>query len=257
MNRPRRLPFRFGSAVLVGIVFFCCKVGNVYGEPFQNLGFEEAVIGPVYENTVSASQALPYWTNSYEAAGGSAIWYDATPNTSPCVSIHDGKPGDQVWGHPYSPLVGNYSVFLAEGAGPYGDIINSWIAQTGDVPADARSLMFKTDMPQGVNRLVVSLNGTAIPMQLYSTDGTVNPYWGPVETFIGDISAFTGQQNVDLQFTKIDQDPSDPYVFGGVDIDNIQFSPTVVPEPSTLALIVIGVLSAPLYFLLRPRALAK
>lgn len=102
--------------------------------------------------------------------------------------------------------------------------------------------MFKTDMAQYIDRLVVSLNGTAIPMRLYSVDDTVNSSWGPIKTYIGDISAFSDQQDVELRFTKLVQDPSHPYNYGVIDLDDIQFSTIVVPEPSSLLLLAIALI---------------
>jgi hypothetical protein len=81
--------------------------------------------------------------------------------------------------------------------------------------------MFSTE--GGWLGLVTSLNGTVIPMSLYSVGPIIN--FGPVETFIGDIQPFAGQQNVELRFT------------GSGVLDAIQF---VAPEPSTLLLLCVG-----------------
>ena len=80
-------------------------------------------------------------------------------------------------------------------------------------------------------------------MHLYSVGGTVNSgyMFGPVETWIGDISAFTGSANVELQFEKlVHNDPSDNS--GYVNLDAITFSPIVVPEPSSLVLLAVVLL---------------
>jgi hypothetical protein len=242
-------------SLCASLLIIFCGTGNLRAGTFQNLGFEDAVIGTPSGHSLPASQATPHWTNCYSLIGYDFIYYDTTALSSLSVSIHDALASDQIWGTPYRPLIGNYSVVLHEGSDGEGNVLSSWIAQTGDVPSSARSLMFKTDMAQYVNRLVVSLNGTAIPMRLYSTDGTVNSSWGPIETFIGDIAAFAGQQDVELRFTKLVQDPSHPYVYGVVDIDAIQFSSIIVPEPSTIALLAVAMLGGIAYVLRRARRL--
>ena len=189
----------------------------------------------------AASQALPYWTTDNYWPG--YVVYDTLSLGSVAVSIQDGLGRNGT--KPMSPLQGQYSVFLQAGAGgPLADQpASAFISQIGDVPTDAHSVMFTTDLTVDLNRLVVSLNGTAIPMQLFSTGDTVNPGWGPMETFIGDISAFAGQDNVEFRFTQT-FDPANPYGGSAIDLDAIQFSPTIAPEPSTLALLTIAALVA-------------
>ena len=108
-------------------------------------------------------------------------------------------------------LQGNYSVVLQTFEGPA-----AYISQVGDVPGYANSLLFSSD--EGGGNLTVSLNGTVIPMSVHAVGSTVNPNDGPIITYIGDIRAFTGQQNVTLQFT------------GGADLDDIQFRRSLFPS---------------------------
>ncbi len=240
----RRFPF-YPLAIIVAVAVALCGPEAAVGAPFHNLGFESAVIGTPVNFELPASQALPYWTASYGNPG--YVLYDTVSTGVPAVSIQDGLTP---YGLPLimEPIQGSYSVFIQAGDDPDGD---AWIAQTGDIPGNAQSLMYMTEA--NFSNLVVSLNGTDIPMSLYSVGAVINSYHGAVETFIGDIRAFSGQQDVTLKF-----DVSHPgYGDQPATLDGIQFSPTIVPEPSTLALIVIGVLQRPLYFLLGPRALAK
>ncbi len=209
--------------------------------PFQNLDFESAVIGVPVNYELPATQAMPGWTTNNFDSG--YIGYDALPLDSVGVSIMDALAPYPGWPRIMYPLQGSYSAWLHNGSGPDGVEVQAWISQTGDIPSTANSLRFTTE--QYFDDLTVSLNGIEIPMSLYSSSPEINQNHGAVETFIGDIRQFTGQSNVELCIT------------GDGTLDNIKFSPLVVPEPSTLALIVIGVLSAPLYFLLRPRTLAK
>ena len=213
--------------------------------PFQNLDFESATIGTIVNGyELPTSQALPYWTNDNWDAG--YVGYDGCSLASTMVSIQDGlNPYQQgsVWMY---PLQGYYSVFLQGSYVPKGAPWTSrdaWISQTGDVPSDARSLMFETDFAPDAT-FAVSLNGTPIPMSLYSLGPVINPNFGPVETYIGDISAFAGQQAVTLRFEPVSTDG----LSAQADLDAIQFSTIVVPEPSALMLIVAGVLSLAGYF---------
>ena len=143
---------------------------------FQNLGFESAVINPPLIDgwLVPASQALPNWTSdnwyNYQA-GYETVGYDTIAISSRCISVHDGTSGNV---GDFNPLQGKYSVMLQDGTYIVGDPVNTWdaiISQVGDVPSYARSLMLKTDTPAYLNDLVVSLNGTVIPMQVYSVGG--------------------------------------------------------------------------------------
>ena len=62
----------------------------------------------------------------------------------------------------------------------------------------------------------------------------MNPGFGPIETYFANISTFAGEDDVVLKF---DAAPGSE-----TDLDAIQFS-TIVPEPSSLALLAIGILS--------------
>jgi len=143
------------------------------------------------------------------------------------------------------PLQGQYSVILQNGgSGEVLTPVDAWISQTGDVPSDARSLMFSTDYAYSCN-IVVSLNGTAISTSLYSVGAVVNANGGPVQTYIGDISAFAGQQNVVLRFETVPT--GDPYR-GAADLDAITFSPISVPEPASLVLLAAAFFSLAGYY---------
>jgi hypothetical protein len=241
MNRPRRVPLRFGSAAVLGIAFFCCEVGNLYGEPFQNLGFESATItSPGTVGSRPTSDALPYWTTSL----GDQVAYDWTAMDSAAISVHDGLNYWGVWNDP-NPLQGQYSISLQDGLEDDPRTpVGTWISQTGDIPSTARSLRFLSDTSTYIDELQVSINGAVIPFALYSTGNTVNPAWGSVNTYVCDISAFSGATNATLEFEKLVRDPANPAMHGIVDLDAIRFSSIVVPEPTTLALLTIAALVA-------------
>jgi hypothetical protein len=102
--------------------------------------------------------------------------------------------------------------------------------------------MFTSDYHSYGSTLQVTMNGTPIPMSVYSVGPVLYPRFGPVKTYIGDISAFSGKQGVTLRFEAIPW-PDDPYGCTA-DLDAIQFSSIVVPEPSTLVLLAIGLITA-------------
>lgn len=187
-----------------------------------------------------ASNATPYWAtgqgngytdiivsyNSYLAAtGGQSGLYDrVSPSWLP------------------ASLQGVYSVFLGSGWGWPGGGAGSgdaFISQTGRVPPGSRSVWFSTsngglepnwDAPY---ELTVSLDGQDIPYVEIARDVASL-------TFAGDVSAFDGG-TVELQFYlhRLDAAPDEAILLG---LDNIYFSSEAIPEPSTFALLSIGML---------------
>jgi hypothetical protein len=237
------------SAVIICSVFLStCGTEDAMAAPFQDLGFESVVTGTT---SVGWPVPVPNWTSNI-----GEILYDSMALDSVWVSVHDGL--SSFYGPNFQPIQGRYTVMLQDGYQSYPQPpVSASISQTGDVPSTARSLMFESDTLAywGINSLQVTLNGTVVPLQLYSVGGVVNdggwPF-GTVDTYIADISAFAGDTNVDLQFTKLVQDPSHPNNHGAVDLDAIQFSSIIdTPEPSSLILLAIASLAASVYLFRR------
>jgi hypothetical protein len=227
---PWLVPAAVSALVLISFGDKACVASD-----FQNLDFESAVIGNA-KLVVRTSQGLPSWTTNSCDPG--YIGYDTIALDSVGVSIHDSQSTF------LKPLEGRYSVLLqrsSEWAVPPNE--DAYVSQVGDIPPDATSLMYTTET--NCAGLVVSLNGTTIPMSLYFAGWQINQNHGVVETFIGDIRQFTGQQNVELRFT------------GSGTLDDIQFSSEIVPEPSTLVLFTIGVVTACVYPFRRQRRAEK
>ena len=236
-----KTPTNRSSCVLAcaGIVVFSFFGGvQALASPFQNLNFEDAVIGTPVDRQLPASEALPYWDNNNYVPGH--VFYDYGPSLYGLGAIAAVTVADR-FPHTNSifALEGQYSIMLTTGAG--APPTDAWISQTGDVPAGVRSIMFSSDDMGGGN-LVVSLNGTPIPVSLYSTGPVVNDRFGPVQTYIGDVSAFAGQQDVVLRFALVP-------TAGMTDLDAVSFS--TVPEPSSLALAAISTVTTCLYLLRR------
>jgi hypothetical protein len=117
-------------------------------------------------------------------------------------------------------IQGNYSIFLQGGSFAVPSTSYSSIGQTGQIPSNAKSLIYWG------GALQVTFNGQ--PLAPYAI-GT-----GPNYTIWGaDISAYAGQSG-QLQFTATWQT-------SGI-LDNIQFSSVSVPEPSSRDLILISLL---------------
>ncbi len=216
------------TALAFCVAAYACAGVPAAADPFQNLDFESALIGKPVNFQLPTSQALPYWTA--QSAYPGKVVYDTIALDAAQVSIQDGLTPYSGYQRIMYPLSGFYSVLLQSGHDYLGTPTTSWISQTGDIPPDANSILFIGD--DGAP--TVSLNGTVIPTSVYSVGPTLNSNHGPVDTYIGDIRAFSGQQNVVLTFESA----------GFNTLDNIQFSPTVVPEPSTLALLTIAALVA-------------
>ena len=217
-----RRPPRSAAATIFVFAVASCSPEMAFGSAFQNLNFESAAVGTPLSNELPTPQAMPGWATDNSDSG--YVAYDDVSTGGTGVSIQDGlSPWGFVVMH---PIQGSYSALLA--TGDYGSPY-AWISQTGDIPSNANSLMFSTEFG-GTLGMTVSLNGTVIPLSLYSVGPVVNSLWGPVDTYIGDIRQFTGQQNVALQFT------------GSGPLDAIQFSPLIVPEPSMLVLLGTSVL---------------
>lgn len=147
---------------------------------FQNLDFEQMAICPTNGSGLFDT-ALPFWT-CYGMAGTnplSGVLYNNFCLGSACISLHgpfDPWPVDSGVRH------GSFYVYLQAGLGANGhDHLTTTIAQSGIVPANARSLLLNASW----GGLEVSFNGTPIPMRTltsgggyYVLSGNVGPYAG-------------------------------------------------------------------------------
>lgn len=184
---------------------------------FVNLNFESAVLitnGSTQIAIVVASNAIPGWTATGYLGPDFILCGSASAGSS-SVSILVTNGLDL-------PIDGAYSILLYGGH----SAASASISQTGIVPASAVSILFKANFagpPGGI--LLVSLGGQNIDFSAISN--------GPNYTLYGgDISAFAGQSE-QLMFSALRGENL-------WNIDDIQFSSTPVPEPSTFALAALG-----------------
>ena len=123
---------------------------------------------------------------------------------------------------------GNYTVALQAGyesGNPGG--VNTSLEQTGVVPAGDQSMEFKAwQLIPGT--LSVSLNGNNLPLVTLQTTANYTLYGV-------DISSYAGQGET-LAFTALQ--PSTGLSF--VELDDITFSTSSVPEPSPVILTALG-----------------
>lgn len=126
-----------------------------------------------------------------------------------------------------SAIDGSFSVGLS------GDPENvASISQAGLVPSDARSLLFKIQPSATVayrTTDLVSLGGQSLPVVLLTN--------GPSFMLFGsDISRFAGQTETLSFYSKVDVNGK----FMPFALDDIEFSPQIVPEPGGGSLLLVG-----------------
>jgi len=160
--------------------------------------------------------AAPGWSHS-EGSDTQGVYYrDTHVGTTQAYLLVD--PLSPVW-RP-GALEGAYSLYFRNGISNYyvGGWVNAFVAQTGLIPADSRSVRL---LATGIFRVYV--NGTEIPM--VSLGGSA--YGGDVTGFAGTVA----QLKILNAARPIAEEVSVPVI-----ADAIQFSPVQIPEPSSLAL---------------------
>jgi len=185
---------------------------------FQNLNFESAnVSGYSPDTEVPISVALRGWNGFYGTSQTSEVGYDIISIGGAVNALVDNEAPA------FQPLQGNDSAFLFGGVG-----VSATISQTGTIPTGTESIFmdaFEYDASP-----IVAINGQSISMM-------------PVESFEnytlygGTVPAADVGQSVTLSLTDPAPQTGGPSMF---EVDDITFSPNAVPEPSTLALVLMG-----------------
>jgi len=203
---------------------------------FQDLDFESATVPSSpktgYPNPVSTSAALPGWT----ALLGSDIQSQVQHNTETLDTASISILGP-TWSSVGPGIIdGNYSVYLETGVDPSNESVteNSSIEQMGTVPLGAESLQFKAWVQPGTgdSTFTVSFAGNTLALTALST--SVAPNGQPFTLYGADVTPYEGQSG-ELEFTCL-YDGASPDLL----LDDINFSPTSVPEPSPLLLTAIA-----------------
>ncbi len=221
-SRPERNPSIWRKRVVLLLVALASTCGYHAGfaAAFRNLDFE-APVGPLTPGFVPTTNALPGWRAFAGDIELQEVVYNgfALSGAQASLLTFDGVSTPD-------PIEGSFSAYLYSGLvyttppapGPAS------LRQVGLVPSESRSLQFKSgwELPQ------VSLGGSLLPLFMLS-QGTNYALYG------ADITAYAGQE-LELRFTA----PVDPTrINGRTDslIDSIEFSTTVVPEPSAWTLL--------------------
>jgi len=198
-------------------------LASVGASALENPTFDEGELvfhaGP---NSVQSEEGLPGWTVS-----SPDLLYNGRILTSPWVSIHDLSDAEN------PPIEGRFSIMLQGGNIPSG---SAWIAQGLTIPSESRSLLFRGRDLSGPQ---VFFEGQEIAYSPVETFPTYVLYGADVSHFAGT----AGELRFEAHFQATGM------------IDNLQFSPLVVPEPSIFALSVIG--TAALLFHGRKRILER
>jgi hypothetical protein len=200
---------------------------------FQNLNFESATLSPIpagqFGGSVSIFSALPHWTGYLGSVQQTQVLQNDYDLGSAAIDILGPS-----WSSPYPGIIdGNYTVMLQAGAGP-GGLVDASIAQNGTVPAIAQSVQFSIAEVLGGSGFSVFFAGNSLsPVLLYSAVASSGQSYN---VYGVDISAYAGQTGK-LEFTSIANGRDSSLL-----LDDISFSTNVmaVPEPNTLALILMG-----------------
>ena len=200
---------------------------------FQNLGFDEANTNGVPPNNGGpTTQLLPGWKLFNVFGETTSIGYNASIIGLNQVVLYDRNFLN--FGAPV-PLEGKYALGLWPGEGFMQDQALYHLSQIGEVPSDARTIHFINF----ASPFDLVVNGQEVPLIYDYPPNYPAPNFNrhiPVPA-VGDVSAFAGQ-TVELEFitSLAPLGPGDP-LHG---IDSIFFSPELIPEPSTWALLAVG-----------------
>ena len=191
---------------------------TLFGQGFVNMDFETASVTATPPGqgggVVDPALAFPGWS---VGGSGTFVFYNGLSVGAPAVSLIG---PDFPNGTGFTPLQGSYSVLFAyfNIAGPAPTL-----SQTGMIPADANSISFLV----GANWTDAAVSIDGIPIPLVSVTG------GRVA---GDVSAFAGSVAL-LTFSTATGSPNAPDLLY---FDDVQFSPSSVPEPSVLSIFISG-----------------
>ena len=198
---------------------------------FTNLGFESANLPSIPRGQSGTQQpmnlALPGWQAFLGGDAATTVWHNSQTLGDASVSV---------FGPDYGALIyeGNYAVLLRPGVSPitHTAFVDVNLTQTGTVPDGIQSLQFfgkaSSIVPTEEERFGVFVNEQKLGVFTLAAEASYN-------TYAVDVSSFAGQE-VTLRFTAfwIDSVPN------SLSLDAINFSPIPVPEPSTVALLLVG-----------------
>jgi hypothetical protein len=209
------------TKLLILVCFLASNAIVLSQGTFQDLNFEDAVIARLGTG-YSAASAFPGWQVLIGTTPTSVVGYDGLSIGAPAIAIIDDLTG-------YVPIDGNYTAYLMASSIPDHSGTAS-LAQTGTIPAGTQSIELDANQATS-SSFAVTVNGNTINMT-------------PVETYPGytlyggNVSAWSGQ-TATLSITELE--PSNPQFSPSLlQLDDITFSTTAVPEPDSILLTGIG-----------------
>lgn len=223
------------TAVCIAVTL-ACAAASATAQPFQDLDFDSAVVPIDSEgfpvSYLTWSQGAPGWGHP---AGDSTDYIGTIPNAGYSQTY-------VLLQSPYGAASGPYGLGMRGGNYTEGDptsaFVDAFISQTGTLATNVTSVSL---LASNV-RFELTLNGTPIDMRPIGLDPNSPTYQDDLLNYsgewTGDVSGFAGQ-TVELKVTDLDTRLNPP-LFA---VDQIQFLPSV-PEPSTAALWVLGLLGA-------------
>ena len=167
------------------------------------------------------SEYLPGWRLSFEGTEFFSIEINSFGNVgNRGLAILNGSESRL-----RMPFQGRYSLYLRDGV--VDGKAETWsLFQDGLIPSESRSVFFKVDYTLSVPTLL--LDGVDLPLVPSGGEGRFVIYGA-------DVTAFAGRE-ARLTFSSRPERFLQAYSF-----DSISFSPFVVPEPSSFALIFLGI----------------
>ena len=203
------------------VVILANVLQRTLGQGFLNLDFESANLSAYGDvpATVPTINAIPNWTAYAYGNPLSGVAFNGIAPVGAGVSILNTN-------NPFGLLQiqGAYFIFV-QGSSGAKFAGSAALGQNGQIPSWAMSMTLLGAL--GTATTNVTFNGAFLPMSansiVFGSDGTTVAYG----IYSADVSAFAGQTG-ELLFTA--------YENQGLILDNIQFSPSPVPEPSFLSL---------------------
>jgi hypothetical protein len=208
------------SLFFVLAFIFVVASSNAQGS-FQNLDFESGTLVPIPGdsfNRVYFDQAFPGWRGYVGTNQETAAFHNGMFLCCSSIAISGGEAT------PNLAIEGTFSVALHAATGYESQPADTSIVQTGLVPAEAQSLLFRA---QGFGA-AATLAGQSLSLVPLAVGANYT-------LFGADVSSWAGQ-TAELRLTAIAPDARGNLVI----FDSIEFSTTPIPEPSTLALFVVA-----------------
>jgi uncharacterized repeat protein (TIGR03803 family) len=213
----------------------CLLTGLVLAAPaqdFYNLDFEQAVLIPVTSGPygrVQFAPALPGWAGYCGTDPQTLANYNFEYLDSAGISIID----TNCYTNTYAPVPpgfihGRFCALIQSG-NLYP--VDTFIAQTGTVPPDAKSILFNASYLASEERLVLTFNGTPVPLAVLGLLPNQMALGGVVSQFAG--------QTGELRFTSpvlwYTEPPGIQFPsYGPVTLDYIRFSTTPLAAPPVI-----------------------